>query len=131
MADRDPGGPVPDRQRILGIRLWSIALGVGQEQPAATPSPVAVPSRGAIAHRRPFPTEGPFPTEEPKHLRSLGGLFAQFLAGIAMAVIVLPPVIAVLWVVWTRLILEALVVHFEVEDDTWRTPVVDQTQPAW
>ena len=44
--------------------------------------------------------------------------------------IVLPPVIAVLWVVWTRLILEALVVHFKVEDNTRRTPLVDQTQPT-
>ena len=37
--------------------------------------------------------------------------------------------IAMLWVVWTRLILEALVVHFKVEDNTRRTPLVDQTQP--
>ena len=38
--------------------------------------------------------------------------------------------IAVLWVVWTRLMLEALVVHSKVEDNTWRTPLVDQTQPT-
>ena len=60
----------------------------------------------------------------------LAGWFAQFLVGVAVAMIVLPPIIAVFWVLWTRLILEALVIHFKVEDNTRRTPLVDQTQPT-
>jgi hypothetical protein len=113
----------------FGIRLWSIALGVGQEQPAATETPLPFPTEEPFSTEEPFPTEGPFPTD-PNVFGQLGELFAQFLAGLAIAMIVLPPVIAVLCVVWTRLILEALVVHFKVEDNTRRTPLVDQTQPT-
>ena len=46
-------------------------------------------------------------------LSQIGTVVGQFLVALAVAMIVLPPVIAVLWVVWTRLILEALVVHFQ------------------
>ena len=120
----------------FGIRLWSVALGVGQEQPAATATPLPFPTEEPVPTEEPFsteepvPTEEPFPTEEPNVFGQFGELFAQFLAGLAIAMIVLPPLIAVLWVVWTRLILEALVVHFKVEDNTRRTPPVDQTQPT-
>ena len=114
----------------FGIRLWSIALGVGQEQPAAIETSLPLPTEEPFPTEEGFPTEGPFPTVEPDVFGQLGELFAQFLAGLAIAMIVLPPVIAVLWVVWTRLILEALVVHFKVEDNTRRTPLVDQTQPT-
>ena len=120
----------------FGIRLWSVALGVGQEQPAATATPLLFPTEEPVPTEEPFPTEEPvpteepFPTEEPNVFGQFGELFAQFLAGLAIAMIVLPPLIAVLWVVWTRLILEALVVHFKVEDNTRRTPPVDQTQPT-
>jgi hypothetical protein len=110
--------------------LWSIALGVGQEQPAATETLSPFPSEEPFPAEEPFPTEGPFPTVEPNVFGQLAELFAQFLTGLAIAMIVLPPVIAVLWVVWTRLILEALVVHFKVQDNTRRTPLVDQTQPT-
>ena len=44
----------------FGIRLWSIALGVGQEQPAATETALPFPTE------EPSPTEEPFPTEEPR-----------------------------------------------------------------
>ena len=114
----------------FGIRLWSVALGVGQEQPAATATPSPFPTEEPVPTEEPFPTEGPYPTEEPNVFGQFGELFAQFLAGLAIAMIVLPPVIAGLWVLWTRLILEALVVHFKVEDNTRRTPLVDQMQPT-
>jgi hypothetical protein len=114
----------------FGIRLWSIALGLGQEQAAATETPSQFPTEEPFPSEEPFPTEGPFPTDEPSIFGQLGELSAQFLAGLAIAMIVLPPVIAVLGVMWTRLILEALVVHFKVEDNTRRTPLVDQTQPT-
>jgi hypothetical protein len=60
----------------------------------------------------------------------LAGWFAQFLVGVAVAMIVLPQIVAVFWVLWTRLILETLVTHFKVEDNTRSTPLVDQTRPT-
>ena len=54
----------------FGIRLWSVALGVGQEQPAATalpfPTEEPVPTEEPFPTEEPVPTEEPFPTEEPR-----------------------------------------------------------------
>jgi hypothetical protein len=113
----------------FGIRLWSIALGLGQEPTVPTPTPL--PTDEPFPTEEPFPTNEPFPTEDPLGVfGQLAGWFAQFLVGVAVAMIVLPPIIAVFWVLWTRLILETLVTHFKVEDNTKRTPLVDQTQPT-
>jgi hypothetical protein len=113
----------------FGIRLWSIALGFGQESPAITETPPA--STEGPFHEEPFPSD---PASDPLGLESafdqLATLAGQFILGLAIAVVVLPPVIAVSWVLWTRLILEALALHFRVEDNTRRTPRVDQTQPT-
>ena len=110
----------------FGIRLWSIALGLG-EQPTATATETPLPGEfGQEGEPMDFP-----PTTGLEGLLSqIGTVVGQFLVAVAVGMIVVPPVIAVLWVVWTRLILEALVVNFKVEDNTRRTPLVDQTQPT-
>lgn len=101
----------------FGLRLWGIALGVGADQPTTEPTPTDFPTDTPVEGDE--GDEGFPPPEDPFGvLAQLTQLLAQFLLGSAVAMIVLPPVLAALWVMWTRLALEYLATFHERGTET-------------